>query len=94
MTKILQLFLIAIAYIFLATPAVSFASDPIMISESISAKATIVKVNKKTRELTLRDDQGNEETVIANIAQNSDSTRSRVGTRVPRRANPNPRSDG
>lgn len=65
MTKILQLFLIAIAYIFLATPAVSFASDPIMISESISAKATIVKVNKKTRELTLRDDQGNEETVIA-----------------------------
>ena len=64
MTKIMQLFLIAIAYGLFAAP-VSFAADPIVISQSISAKATIVKVNKKTREITLRDDQGNQETVVA-----------------------------
>jgi len=65
MTKLLQLFLIAIGFVFIATPAVSFAVDPIMISQSITAKATIIKVNKKTREITLRDDQGNQETVVA-----------------------------
>ncbi|HTN94763.1 MAG TPA: hypothetical protein VMJ33_09290 [Gallionella sp.] len=65
MTKILQLFLIAIAYGFIAAPAVSFAADPIMISQSVSAKATIVKVDRKTREITLRDEQGNQETVVA-----------------------------
>ena len=65
MTKLLQLFLIAIGYVFIATPAVSFAADPIMVSQSVTAKATIVKVNKKTREITLRDDQGNQETVVA-----------------------------
>ena len=63
MTRLLQLFFIAIA--FAAAPAISLAADPIVVSDSVSAKATIVKVNKKTRELTLRDEQGHEETVVA-----------------------------
>jgi Ni/Co efflux regulator RcnB len=65
MTKILQLLFIAIAFALAAAPAVSFAEGAVVVSESISAKATIVKVNKKTRELTLRDEQGHEETVVA-----------------------------
>jgi hypothetical protein len=65
MTRLLQLFLFAIAAAFAAAPAVSLAGEPIVVSASVSAKATIVKVNKKTRELTLRDEQGNEETVVA-----------------------------
>ena len=63
MTKALQLLFIAIA--FAAAPAVSLAGDPIVVSASVSAKATIVKVDKKTRQLTLRDEQGNEEVVVA-----------------------------
>jgi hypothetical protein len=63
MTRLLQLFFIAIA--FAAAPAISLAADPIVVADSVSAKATIVKVNKKTRELTLRDEQGHEETVVA-----------------------------
>jgi hypothetical protein len=58
MNKILQPLFIAIAFAFAAAPAVSFAEGAVVVSESISAKATIVKVNKKTRELTLRDEQG------------------------------------
>ena len=65
MTKILQLLFITIAFAFAAAPAISLAADPIVVAESITAKATIVKVNKKTRELTLRDEQGHEETVVA-----------------------------
>jgi len=65
MNKISQLFFIAIALAFAGAPALSVAGEPIMISQSVSAKATIVKVNKKTREITLRDEQGNQETVVA-----------------------------
>jgi len=63
MTKLVQLLFIAIA--FAAAPAVSLAGDPIVVSASESAKATIVKVDKKTRELTLRDEEGNEEVMVA-----------------------------
>ena len=65
MTKTLHLFFIAAAVAFATAPAVSMAADPIVVSDSVSAKATIVKVDKKTRELTLRDEQGNEQTVVA-----------------------------
>ena len=65
MTKSLQLLFLAAAVALAAAPAVSRADDPIVVSASVSAKATIVKVNKKTRELTLRDEQGHEETVVA-----------------------------
>jgi len=64
MTKILHLFLIAIAFVFAAAPAVSMAVEPITVSDSIVVKATIVKVDKKKREITLRDAQGNEEAVV------------------------------
>lgn len=65
MTKKLQLFFIAIGLAFAAAPAISLAADPIVVADSVSGKATIVKINKKTRELTLRDEQGHEETVVA-----------------------------
>jgi hypothetical protein len=65
MTKLLQLLFIAAAVAFAAAPAVSMADEPIVLSDSVSAKATIVKVNKKTRELTLRDEQGNQQVVVA-----------------------------
>jgi hypothetical protein len=65
MKKLLQLFLITIAVAFAAAPTVSMAADPILLTSSVYMKATIVKVDKKKRELTLRDEQGNEETVVA-----------------------------
>jgi len=65
MTKILQLLFIAIAVAFSAAPVVSSAAQPIVMSDSVTLKATIVKVDKKTRELTLRDDKGNEQVVVA-----------------------------
>jgi hypothetical protein len=65
MSKILRLFFIAIAVAFAAAPAVSFAGGPIVMSDSVTLQATIVKVDKKTRELTLRDDKGNEQVVVA-----------------------------
>ena len=65
MTKILQLLFIAAAVAFAAAPAVSLAADAIVVSDAVYAKATIVKVDKKTRELTLRDEQGHEEVVVA-----------------------------
>ena len=65
MTKIFQLLFIAIALAFAAVPAISMASEPIVLSDSVTLKATIVKVDKKSRELTLRDDKGNEQVVVA-----------------------------
>jgi hypothetical protein len=65
MTKKLHLFFIAAAVALAAAPAVSLATGPIVVSDAAYAKATIVKVNKKTRELTLRDEQGNEQVVVA-----------------------------
>jgi hypothetical protein len=57
MTKILHLVSIAVAVVFAAAPAVSMASDPIVLSDSVS--------NKKARELTLRDNTGAEVVVVA-----------------------------
>jgi hypothetical protein len=65
MTKILHLLFIAATLAFAAAPAVSLADGPIVLTNSVSAKVTIVKVNKKTRELTLRDEQGKEAVVVA-----------------------------
>ena len=64
MTRISHLLFIAVAFVFAAAPAVSMAVEPIAISDSIVIKATITKVNKKERELTLRDEQGNEQVVV------------------------------
>ena len=65
MTKLLHLFFIAVAFVFATAPAVSMAGDPIIVSGSVFARATIVEINKKTRELTLRDEEGHEEVVVA-----------------------------
>jgi len=65
MTKILHLLSIAIAIVFASVPAASLAGDPITVSDSVSAKATIVKVDKKSREITLRDEKNNEIVVVA-----------------------------
>lgn len=60
---ILHLLSIAAAVVFAAAPAVSMAADPIVLSDSVYLKATIVKVDKKKRELTLRDEHGHQEVV-------------------------------
>ena len=65
MTKTMQLLFIAASIAFAAAPAVSVAGEPIMLSQSIYAKATIIKIDKKKRELTLRDEKGNTEVVVA-----------------------------
>lgn len=66
MTKvILHLLSIAVAVVFATVPAVSMASDPIVLSDSVYLKATIVNVNKKERKLTLRDNSGTETVVVA-----------------------------
>jgi len=71
---ILHLLSIAVAAVFAAAPAVSMAADTIVLSDSVTVKATIVNVDKKKRELTLRDEQGNQEVVavsdeVRNFAQ-------------------------
>jgi hypothetical protein len=64
MNKIISYLLsIAAAVVFAAAPAVSMAADAIVLTDSVTLKATIVKVDKKKRELTLRDEQGNQEVV-------------------------------
>jgi len=62
---VLHLLSIAAAAVFAAAPAVSMAADTIVLSDSASLKATIVKVDQKTRKLTLRDEQGTEVEVVA-----------------------------
>ena len=47
MTKILHLLFIAAAVAFAAAPAVSLASDAIVVSDAVYAKATIVKERTK-----------------------------------------------
>jgi len=71
---VLHLLSIAVAAVFAAAPAVSMAADTIVLSDSVTVKATIVNVDKKKRELTLRDEQGNQEVVavsdeVRNFAQ-------------------------
>lgn len=55
---------------FTAMSAFAFAADQaekgaVVITQSAKAEAKIVKVNKKTRELTLRNEQGDEMTMVA-----------------------------
>lgn len=64
MKRITHRLFIAAAFLFALAPALSNASEPIAIADSVYIKATIVKVDKKERALTLRDEQGNEEEVL------------------------------
>jgi hypothetical protein len=63
MIKAMHLFYAALALVFASS--LSVAAEPIVLSDSVSATATIVKVNKKTRELTLRDEKGAETVMVA-----------------------------
>lgn len=72
MIKTGQLFGFALVAALAAAPAVSLAADKgaakggaIVLTDSVSAKATIVDIKKKERALTLRDEQGAEFVVIA-----------------------------
>lgn len=67
-----NLYGIALAAVLAATPAVTLSADKdapkggaIVLTDSVSAKATIVDIKKKERALTLRDEQGAEMVVIA-----------------------------
>lgn len=64
MSKVSTLFFIAVAFAFSATPSVSIAGEPIAVADSVYINATIVKVNKNERAITLRDEHGNEEEVL------------------------------
>jgi hypothetical protein len=64
MNKIISYLLsIAAAVAFAAAPAVSLAADAIVLSDSVTLKATIVKIDKKKREITLRGEDGTQEVV-------------------------------
>jgi len=65
MIKALNIFYAVLALVFAGTPAVSMAVDPIVLTDSAFATATIVNVDKKTREITLRDEKGAEVVVVA-----------------------------
>lgn len=72
MTKVFHLFYIAVAVVFAAVPAVSMAveqdsakSGAIVVTDSVSAKVTVVDIKKKERKLTLRNESGAELDVIA-----------------------------
>jgi hypothetical protein len=71
MFKVSNLFYVAVAAVFAAVPAASMAAEqaakstPLVVSDSAHAKATIVDIKKKERQLTLRNDKGVETTVIA-----------------------------
>jgi hypothetical protein len=72
MTKVFQLFCVAIAVAFATAPAVSMAADQsagksgaIVLTDSVSVKVTVVGINKKERKLTLRDEGGNTHDMIA-----------------------------
>jgi hypothetical protein len=72
MTKVLHVFRFAAAIGFAAASALSMAADQgdakggaVVVTQSGHAKATVVDIKKKERELTLRDEQGNEVVVVA-----------------------------
>jgi len=72
MIKVLHVFGFAAAIGFAAASALSMAADQgdakggaVVVSQSGHAKATVVDIKKKERELTLRDEQGNEVVVVA-----------------------------
>lgn len=72
MNRIAKMLCIAIAAMFMGASAVSLAAEQagnkttaVVLSTSAHAKATVVKINKKTRELTLRDEEGKEQVIVA-----------------------------
>jgi len=72
MFKVSHLLYVAVAPVFAAAPVASMAADPaaakngaIVLTDSAYAKATIVNIKKKERELTLRDDKGVDHVMIA-----------------------------
>jgi len=72
MTKVLHVFRFAAAVGFAAASALSMAADQVdakggavVLTQSEHAKATVVDIKKKERQLTLRDEQGNETVVVA-----------------------------
>jgi len=72
MIKISDLFCVSVAVFFAAAPVVSMAADQsvgksgaIVLTDSANAKATVVDINKKERELTLRGENGDEIVMIA-----------------------------
>jgi len=71
MFKSMRLFCFTLAAVTASVSAVSMAAEQqavsgaIVVSDSVTAQATIVGVKKKEREITLRDEQGNEFSMIA-----------------------------
>lgn len=72
MFKITKRFYFVISAIFMAASAVALAADKggaesktVVVSDSVLIKSTIVDINKKTREFTLRDEGGGEITLKA-----------------------------
>ncbi|HYA37432.1 MAG TPA: hypothetical protein VEI74_04085 [Candidatus Methylomirabilis sp.] len=71
MIRALHLFFIAVAVVFATAPTVSLAAEQdaaknraIVVTDSVSAKVTVVGIKKKERELTLRDESGSEVVVV------------------------------
>ena len=72
MTTVTKLFYIAITVLFLGTSGVTLAADQagpgagvVVLSDHAHATVTVVKINKKKRELTLRNADGEEMTIVA-----------------------------
>lgn len=72
MTNISKPLCYVAAAVFATMSAVAIAAEQgegktkaVMLTQSIQLKATIVKINKKTRELTLRDESGEEKVIVA-----------------------------
>lgn len=71
MSTFKKLVYLTITIMFLGASAVSVAADQgsgsgeIMVSDTMHASATVVKINKKTREITLRNADGTEEVFVA-----------------------------
>lgn len=71
MIRALHLFYIAVAVVFVTAPTLSPAAEQstaknraIVVTDSVSAKVTVVGIKKKERELRLRNEQGEEVDVV------------------------------
>jgi hypothetical protein len=71
-TKLPKFIHIVFAAAFVSAPALLQAAEPapaksgaIVLTDSASAKATVVNINKKERQLTLRNEQGDEMVMVA-----------------------------
>jgi len=71
MTQALRLFYFAVAVVFASAPTLSLAAEQgaaknraIVVTDSVSAKVTVVGIKKKEHELKLRNEQGEEVDVI------------------------------